>query len=95
MSDDESTFERTRMMNRYLYGSASSDAAADDNDHTHSPQLEPKPSTGASKSNSTTNANPNISDDQRFRSKSHESSRSLRPGIMRIKNKEIERGVRI
>lgn len=34
-------------------------------------------------------------DDTRIRSKSQDSSRLLKPGIVRIKNKEIERGVRI
>lgn len=81
MSDDESNYERTVMMNRYLYGSQA-------NTHKES-------NIDDENANNHYNNNNNQSDDQRFRSKSQDSSRLLKPGIMRIKNKEIERGVRI
>ena len=102
MSEDESTYERTRMMNRYLYGSSQTtlDATNEDpnSNSSSSPNSEQQQNTnGFSTSKSTTHAN-NVttpsSDEQRFRSKSHEaSSRGLRPGILRVRNKEIERGV--
>lgn len=101
MSEDESTYERTRMMNRYLYGSSQPtlDATNEDpnSNSSSSPNSEQQNANGFSTSKSTTHANNMTtpsSDEQRFRSKSHEaSSRGLRPGILRVRNKEIERGV--
>lgn len=115
MSDDESTYERTRLMNKYLYGSSpppsSSDANLnqtsrinDDDDDGGGGGIDPdeiarteRVSTAAKNSN-TTHGNFTMyangggggsGDEQRYRSKSHDS----RTGILRVKTKEIERGV--
>lgn len=118
MSDDESTYERTRVMNRYLFGSPSSSEAAINQEinishneqhnyqQTSSPRMERSTTYtnsdgwggggrggGFGTSASTTAAATDTAEEQRYRSKSHESSRGQRQGIMRIKNKEIERGV--
>lgn len=117
MSDDESTYERTRMMNRYLYGTQMDppdsggggeqvhiESSATITKTKKSPKGERKSSSSSTSSSSSSSAQSTgghpTSEDMRYRSKSHESGamtggRVLRPGIMRVKNKEIERGVRI
>lgn len=110
MSDDESTYERTRMMNRYLYGSETIGEELDTgggdgggggvhleaaSTPSKSPKGERKTSSSSSSSSAHSTGGHPTAEDLRYRSKSHESGRLLRPGIMRVKTKEIERGVRI